>query len=76
MIIKITDRYEGTLLHLWKIDITKEQLKEIKEKFKIYLNKALSHDDILDADDEELSNYIESKGYKIEELTIDEEIDL
>ena len=52
MIIKVYDRYTNEQLHLWKIDITKEQLDKIKAGFKIWIDKALTKGDILDADDE------------------------
>jgi hypothetical protein len=76
MIIKIYDRYNLGVLNIIEVDLTKEKLIELKKEFKTYLNKALDSGEPLDADNEELFTFIESKGYTIKHIVIDEEIDL
>ena len=77
MIIKIYDRYTYELYHIIEVKgLTKDKLIELKKGFKEYLNKALKDKIPLDSDDNELFEFIESKGYEIEPIVIDEEIDL
>lgn len=76
MIIKIFDRHNGEVYNIIEVDLTKKELSKVKKEFKTYLGKALESGKPLDADNEELFAFIESKGYTIKHIVIDEEIDL
>jgi hypothetical protein len=76
MIIKIYDRYKGDLYNIIEVDLSKEELTNLKKEFKTYINEALQSGRPLDADNEELFAFIESKGHPIKHIEIDEEIDL
>jgi len=76
MIIKIYDRHSREVYNIIEVGLKKEELSKIKKEFKNYLGKALESGKPLDADNEELFAFIESKGYMIRHIVIDEEIDL